>query len=87
LRQQIVSGQLAALAAKVDAGFGALSDDEANIVAAVRAQPTGGQVDVPAVAAALAPAIVAAMPTNATPAQIADALLVAIATHLGGGPK
>jgi hypothetical protein len=39
--------------AKVDALANALSDDEANIIAAVRAQPTGGQVDVEALAAQL----------------------------------
>lgn len=58
LRQQIVSKQINALTAKVDAGFGALTDDEAKIIAAVRAAvseiPAGGQVDVPALAAALA---------------------------------
>jgi hypothetical protein len=50
-----IQAELRALAAKVDAGFNALSDDEANIVAAVRAQPTGGQVNAAALAAALAP--------------------------------
>lgn len=35
-----------ALIAKVDAGFGELTDDEAKIIAMIRAQPTGGQVDV-----------------------------------------
>lgn len=49
-----LAAKLEQLAAKVDAGFGALSDDEAKILAALRELPTGGQVDVPALAAALA---------------------------------
>lgn len=46
--------KIARVEAKLDALTGALSNDEAAIVAAVRAQ-TGGQVDVPQLAAALAP--------------------------------
>lgn len=47
-----------------------LSDDEANIVTAVRAQPTGGQVDITDLAAALAPLI----PVGTTPEQLASAV-------------
>ncbi|ALG06861.1 peptidoglycan recognition protein family protein [Kibdelosporangium phytohabitans] len=61
--------------AKLDALTGALSDDEANIIAAVRAQPTGGQVDVQALAALLAPLI----PTGTTPEQITEAVRLAFA--------
>lgn len=57
-----------------------LSDDEQKMLAALRAQPTGGQVDVPALAAALAPLL----PQDATPNQIAEAVRVAFAAHLGG---
>lgn len=57
---------------KVDAGFGMLSDDEANIIAAVRAQPTGGQVDVGALAAQLR-------------GTLGDALADELAQRLGGG--
>jgi hypothetical protein len=45
--------KLARLETKFDALAGALSDDEAKILTAIRAQPTGGQVDVPALAAHL----------------------------------
>jgi hypothetical protein len=61
-RRQLTA--LAADVAAVKAGVGALSDDEANILAAVKAAGSG-QVDVPALAAALrgqlAPEIVAAL--------------------------
>jgi hypothetical protein len=50
-----VLARMAELGAKVDALAGALSDDEAAIIAAVRAQPGGAQVDAVALAAALAP--------------------------------
>jgi hypothetical protein len=47
---QKIGGGLAPLIAKVDAGFSALSDDEAKLLAAIRAQPTGAEVDVDALA-------------------------------------
>lgn len=51
----------------------------AAVIAVVRAQPSGGQVDVPALAAALAPL----MPAETTPEQIAEAVRHAFAEHLG----
>lgn len=47
-----------------------LTDDEAKILAAIRAQPTGGQVDVDALAVRLAPLI----PAGATPEQVQEAV-------------
>jgi hypothetical protein len=44
---------LAPIVARIDQGFSELSDDEAKLLAAIRAQPTGGQVDVPTLAAQL----------------------------------
>lgn len=65
---------------KLDALTGALTDDQAAVLAAIKAQPTGGQVDVPALAKALAPML----PPDATPDQIATAVRTAFAAHLGG---
>ncbi|TCO57114.1 glycoside hydrolase domain-containing protein [Actinocrispum wychmicini] len=50
-------GAIAQLGAKVDALAGVLSDDEANIIAAVRAQQNGGQIDLNALAATMAPVL------------------------------
>lgn len=60
---------------KVAAAVGGLTDDEANLLAAIRAQPTGGQVDVQALAAALGPII----PAGATPEQVQEAVRLAFA--------
>ncbi len=54
--------------AKVDAVAGALTDDEAKILAAVRAIPAGGDVE------AFAAAVAAHMPRGMTPEQVRDAL-------------
>lgn len=69
---------VAALSAKVDALGGALSNDEAVLLAAVKAQPTGGQVDVAALATALAPLL----PPDATPAAVGEAVVAAFEAHL-----
>lgn len=74
-----LAAAITALGTKLDALTGALSSDEAAIIAAVRAQPTGGQVDVHALAAALAPLL----PADSTPDQVATAVRTAFATHLG----
>ncbi len=66
--REAVLAQLAALT-------GTLSDDEANIIAAVRQQPTGGQVDIPAFVAALVPALVPALPEGVTAEQIGTILV------------
>jgi hypothetical protein len=58
---QTLRGDLGALGSKIDAGFGKLSDDEANIIAAVRSIPTGGQPDIPNFVAALVPALAPVM--------------------------
>jgi len=62
------------LEVKLDALADGLSDDEANIIAAVRAQPTGGQVNVTELVAALAPALAPLLSTGATATEIADAV-------------
>lgn len=61
-----------------------LSDDEVKIIQAVRAQPTGGQVDVPALANALVTALVPLLPPNASPDEIADAVRDELGRHLVG---
>jgi hypothetical protein len=62
--------RFAAIEARLDALGGTLGDDEAKLLAAIRSQPTGGQVDVAQLAAALAPML----PAGTTPDQIQDAL-------------
>lgn len=64
-----VRAALGALSVKVDAGFGELRNDEANIIAAVRAMPTGTP-DIPAFVSALVPALVPALPKGVTAEQI-----------------
>jgi hypothetical protein len=54
--------------AKVDAMAGALTDDEAKILAAVRSIPAGGDVE------SFAAAVAAHMPEGMTPDQVRDAL-------------
>lgn len=73
LEAKIAAG-LAPLTAKVDALAGTLSDDEAKIVAAIRAQPTGGQVDVAALAPALATALVPLLPPGIDVSDVEQAL-------------
>jgi GH25 family lysozyme M1 (1,4-beta-N-acetylmuramidase) len=65
----------ARLEVKLDALAGTLSTEETNILAAVRAQPTGGQVDVQALATALK----AITPAGATPEQVTEAVRLAFA--------
>lgn len=69
---------------KLDALGNELSNDEANIVAAVRAVPTGGQVDVPALANALVTALIPLLPVGASPEAVADAVREELARHLAG---
>lgn len=78
-----VVAKIAVLTAKVDALGLTLGDDEAHIIAAIRTAGAPGPTDVAALAAALAPALVAAMPADSTPEQVADAVLKAMAAHLG----
>lgn len=65
--------QLAPLMAKVDQLAGELSDDEANIIAAVRAIPAG-DVDEGALAAALAPLLAPLIEAGATSAEVEAAV-------------
>lgn len=65
---------LAPLTARVDAGFNQLTDDEARIIAAVRAQPTGGQVDVHELAPALADVLVPLLPVGIDRGDVEQAL-------------
>lgn len=69
--------------AKVDALTGALSDDEANILAAIRSIPGG---DPTALAAVLGPALAPFIQAGATPAQVEDAVrrVFASAGQAGG---
>lgn len=67
------AAKVEALLAKVDAIQGALSDDEANIIAAIRALGTV-DVDEAALAAALAPAVAPLLQAGATPDQIEAAV-------------
>lgn len=67
--------QVDALTVKVDSGFGKLADDEANIIAAVRQLPTGGQVDIPAFVTALVPALAPALPQGVTVEQLETTLV------------
>lgn len=69
--------------AKLDALGHTLSDDEANIIAAVRAQPTGGQVDVPALAAALNQlgTLTARMPDDQVQQLVAELNKIPVATR------
>jgi hypothetical protein len=66
--------KIARVEAKLDALAGTLSNDEANIVAAVRAQPTGGHVDVGALAPALAAALAPLLPDGVNQGDIEEAL-------------
>lgn len=79
----LAAAGVAQLTAKVDALGLTLGDDEAHIIAAIRTAGAPGPTDVAALAAALAPALVAAMPADSTPEQMADAVLKAMAAHLG----
>lgn len=69
------STALTALRTQVDA----LTDDETKILAAVRAMPTGGQVDTQALAVALAPVLAPLISTGATPEQVQDAVRMVFA--------
>jgi hypothetical protein len=66
------------LAVMVGAGFGSLTEAEVNILAAVRAQPTGGQVG-PEQIAQLIAALKDALPHGVTPQQITAAVRVVFA--------
>lgn len=62
--------------------LGALSSEQAALLAAIKAQPTGGQVDVAAFATALAPVLAPLLPADATPQQVGAAVVTALADHL-----
>jgi hypothetical protein len=68
--------RFAAIEARIDALGGTLGDDEAKLLAAIRSQPTGGQVDVAQLATALAPLL----PQGVTPDQVQDALRTVLRT-------
>lgn len=53
LQHEVTRGEVKVLKAKVDALAGTLGDDEAKILAALKAMPSGGQVDVEDLAARL----------------------------------
>ena len=72
--QRQMNVALAPLIARVDKGFSELSDDEAKLIAAIRAQPTGGQVDVDALAPALAGALGPMLPPGIDRADVEAAL-------------
>lgn len=78
--QGVEDKQLAALTA--------LTDDEANILGALRALPTGAQVDTASLAAALGPILAPLINAGATPAQVEDAVrhVFASAGQAGGNP-
>lgn len=65
-----LKGAVGELRVRLDSLAGQLGDDEAKLLSAIRAQPTGGQVDVAELAAALAQLL----PQDVTPDQIQDAL-------------
>ncbi len=77
-----VMNDVAALKAQVAALSGALSDDEAALLAAIKAQPTGGQTNVQSLANALAPVLAPLLPSDATPQQVGSAVGTALANHL-----
>jgi hypothetical protein len=66
--------RIARVEAKLDALAGALTDDEADLLAAIRAQPTGGQVDVGVLAPALAGALGPMLPDGIDQADVEAAL-------------
>ncbi|HET9889666.1 MAG TPA: hypothetical protein VFQ42_04120 [Mycobacterium sp.] len=76
------NGMKAWLTAQFAALSGALSADEAALVGAIKAQPTGGQVDVTSLANALAPVLAPLLPADATPQQVGAAVVDALAAHL-----
>lgn len=69
---------LAPVMAQLAAIQGALSTDEAALLAAVKAQPTGAQVDVTGLATALAPVLLPLLPLDITPAQLGAAVTAAV---------
>lgn len=65
---------LRVLGVDVGAALGQLADDEAEVVAAIRALPAPGDVDEKTLAAALAPILAPLVSAGATPAQVEDAV-------------
>jgi hypothetical protein len=61
---------------------GVLSSEQAALLTAIKAQPTGGQVDVKTLADALAPALVPLLPANATPQEFGQAVVAALDAQL-----
>lgn len=81
------TARLRRLETKVNAGFAGLSDDEANVIAAIRAMPTTQDVDESAIAALLAPALAPLIQSGATPAQVEDAVRRVFARAGQGGTQ
>jgi hypothetical protein len=77
-----VMNDVATIKAQLASLSGALSSDEAALLAAIKGQPTGGQVDVQALANALAPVLAPLLPQGTTPKQVGDAVVTALADHL-----
>jgi hypothetical protein len=78
---------VAQLGQQITALSTALSADEAALLAAIKARPTGGQVDVQALATALAPLLVPLLPADATPAQLGAAVEQALVAALAKRPS
>lgn len=70
---------IAALGAPLESVVGTLTDDEANVLAAVRALPAPGDVDEQTLAAALAPVLAPLISAGATPEQVREAVRAAFA--------
>lgn len=73
-----------ALPGQISAIAGSITAEEAALLAAIQAQPTG-QVDVAGLATALAPVLVPLLPADATPAEIGAAVERALAEALTRG--
>lgn len=70
---------LRVLGVDMSALVGQLTDDEANVLAAVRALPAPGDVDEQTLAAALAPILAPLISAGATPEQVTEAVRAAFA--------
>ena len=88
----VVIGDMAAVLSKLDAQAkqltaiqGALTKEEADLLAAVNALPTGGQVDVTTLAAALAPLLAPLLPAQTTPEEMGAAVVAALRAQFNEG--
>lgn len=79
-----LANAIASMQAQLTAIQGALTQEEADLLAAVKGV-TAGVVDVKTLAAALAPILVPLLPAGATPAQFIAALGAQLATPPAGG--